>query len=312
MNTTDERLRHAEKLLKEKRIPEAISLYEELIRLHPDEDSLHLALAWAYKDGGRLDDAIAVFEGLLEKELKRKVFTGFAFDELVKIFKEEKQFDRMIGICEKAVAAQPEDVSLLFTLGDAYLLGGDPVKAIEVYEKIIFMEPDASASFLGLGNAHIAAGDYESAEAAYERAIRIDPSDADVYANRLGMAYLRVGEYERAGEAFKKAIRYRGDEPLYHCNRGDVLVMEGWLDEAMDAYEEAAALNPRSRGAYLNRLGNTLLREKRYIQAIQVFKKAIEEEPLNPFYHIHLAQSYEAAGFPEEAAKTHAKAQSLK
>ncbi len=312
MNTRDDKFRLAEKLIKEKRLPEAISLYEELTRLHPDEDSLRLALAWAYKDGGRLDDAIAVFEGLLEKELKRKVFTGFAFDELVKIFKEEKQFERMVRICEQAVAAQPDDVSLLFTLGDAYLLGGYPVKAIEVYEKIIFMEPDASASFLGLGNAHIAAGDYESAEAAYERAIRIDPSDADVYYNRLGTTYLRVDEYARAGEAFRKAIRNRGDEPLYHCNMGDVLVMEGWLDEAMDAYEEASALNPPSRGVYMNRLGNTLLREKRYIQAIQVFKKAVEEEPLNPFYHIHLAQSYEAAGFPEEAAKTNAKAQSLK
>jgi tetratricopeptide (TPR) repeat protein len=312
MNNTDETYRLAERYMKEGRFPEAIDLYETLIDLHPEEDSLRLKLAWAYKDSGRQDDAVTVFEALLEKELKRKVFTGFAFDELVKIFKEEKQYDRMIGICERAVAAQPDDVSLLFTLGDAYLLNGHPEKAIEVFKNIIVMEPDASASHLSLGNAHIATGDYESAEAAYESAVTIDPPDADVYYNRLGMTYLRAGEYARAGAAFEKAIERRGDEPLYHCNRGDVLVMVGRLEEASASYEKAAGLNPESRGAYLNRLGNTLYREKQYLQAIDTFKRAVAAEPRNPFYHLHLARSYEAAGFPEEAARAGEKAQSLK
>jgi len=312
MNTTNEKYRLAEKYMKEGRFPEAIDLYEKLVDLSPEEDSLRLTLAWAYKDSGRLNDAIAVFETLLEKELKKKVFTGFAFDELVKIFKEEKQYDRMVRICERAVSAQPDDVSLLFTLGDAYLLDGLPEKAIEIFKKIIVMEPDASASHLSLGNAHIATGDYESAEAAYEDAITIDPPDADVYYNRLGMTYLRAGEYARAGAAFDKAIGRRGDEPLYHCNRGDVLVMEGKLDDAAAAYEKAAALNPESRGAYLNRLGNTLYREKQYLRAIETFRGAVTAEPLNPFFHLHLARSYEAAGFPEEAARAGEKARSLK
>ncbi len=312
MNTTDEKHRLAERYMKEGRFPEAIDLYQKLIDLNPEEDSLRLTLAWAYKDSGQLNDAIAVFEELLEKELKRKVFTGFAFDELVKIFKEGKQYDRMIRICERAVSAQPDDVSLLFTLGDAYLLNGLPEKAIEVFKKIIVMEPDASASLLSLGNAHIAAGEYDHAEAAYENAVTIDPPDADIYYNRLGMTYLRAGEYSRAGAAFEKAIGYRGDEPLYYCNRGDVLVMEGELDEAVAAYEKAAALNPESRGAYLNRLGNTLFRERKYLQAIDTFKGAVAAEPLNPFYHLHLARSYEAAGFPEEAARAGEKARSLK
>lgn len=312
MDPVDEKYALAGRYIKEGRFSEAIYLYEQLIDLNPDEDSLRLKLAWAYRDGGRRDDAVAVFEALLEKELQRKVFTGFAFDELVKIFKEEKQHDRMIRICERAVDAQPDDVSLLFTLGDAYLLGGLPEKAISIFKKIIVMEPDASASHLSLGNAHIATGDYESAEKAYEDAVTIDPPDADVYYNRLGMTYLRAGEYARAGAAFEKAIEYRADEPLYHCNRGDVLVMEGRLEEAAASYENAAALNPESRGTYLNRLGNTLYREKWYLQAIDTFREAVAVEPLNPFYHLYLARSYEAAGFPEEAARADEKARALR
>ncbi|HRR40361.1 MAG TPA: tetratricopeptide repeat protein [Syntrophales bacterium] len=311
MTMTDEKYRLAEKLMQEKRYDEAVALYEELVRLNPGEDSHRLALAWAYKDSGRLDEAVALFEELLEKELSRKLFTGFAFDDLVKIFREEKQYDRMIQICERAVAAQPDDVSLLFTLGDAYLAGGFPVKAIDAFKKIIMMDPDAS-SFMSLGNAQVAAGDFEGAEEAYEQAGSFDPSSSDVYYNRLGMAYLRAGYFDRAEIAFRKAIDCNATQPIYYCNVGDALAMEGRLDEAEAVYEEAAAINPGSRGVYLNRLGNTLHREKRYLQAIRVFKKAIEEEPKNPFYHMHLARSYEAAGFPEEARRENEKAQSLK
>jgi tetratricopeptide (TPR) repeat protein len=59
-------------------------------------------------------------------------------------------------------------------------------------------------------------------------------------------------------------------------------------------------------------LGNTLYQEKRYLKAIVLFKKAVAMEPENPFYHIHLARSYEAAGFPAEAQKEIEKAESLK
>ena len=298
MSTTDEKYKIAERCMQEKRYSEAIRLYEELVRLHPDEDSHRLALAWAYRDSGRLEAAVSLFEELLEKELSRKLFTGFAFDELVKIFKEEKEYDRMVRICERAVAAQPEDISLLFTLGDAYLMNGLPVKAIEVFKKIILVEPDASASFMGIGKAQVASGDFNGAEEAYAKAVSIDPFSADVYHNRLGMTYLRAGQYVRAQAAFKKAIDYKSDEPIYRCNMGDAMVMEGQLDAAEAAYEAAAALNPESRGAYLNRLGNTLHHEKHYLKAIGIFKKAVAAEPMNPFYHLHLARSYEAAGFP--------------
>jgi tetratricopeptide (TPR) repeat protein len=269
-------------------------------------------LAWAYNDSGRTEDAISLFEELFEKELARKIFTGFAFDELVKIFKQEKTYDRMVGICEKAFAAQPEDTGLLFTLGDAYMMNGMPVKAIEVFKKIILMEPDASSCFMSLGNAQVASGDFTGAEEAYAQASSIDPFCTDVYQNRLGMTYLRAGEYARAKTAFQKAVDYKSDEPVYHCNLGDVLVLEGRLDEAETAYETASALKPEARSVYLNRLGNTLYQEKRYLKAIVLFKKAVAMEPENPFYHIHLARSYEAAGFPAEAQKEIEKAESLK
>lgn len=165
----------ADDLMKVKRYDDAIILYEKLVDMHPGEDSFLLSLAWAYHDTGRLDDAIECFEQLLSVELKREVFTGFAFDELVRLFRENGQYNRLVDVCEKVVAAQQDDIALLSDLGDAYLKAGRASEAVAVFERIVEVEPDASAAYCNLGNALVTTGDFDGAEEAYRKAVEIDP-----------------------------------------------------------------------------------------------------------------------------------------
>lgn len=302
----------ADDLMKVKRYDDAIILYEKLVDMHPGEDSFLLSLAWAYHDSGRLDAAIGCFERLLSIELKREVFTGFAFDELVRIFRENGEYGRLVDICEKVVAAQPDDIALLSDLGDAYLKAGRASEAVGVFEKITDMEPDASAAYCNLGNALVATGDFDGAEEAYRKAVEIDPSDAGSFYNKLANVYFNAGHYRRAEMAFRKCLEFRFDEPMYHCGLGDVLVRLGKIEDAESAYEKAVDLSRASSGAYYNRFGNTLARENYHLQAIEAFKKAITADPENPFYYIHLAESYNISGFPDMAEKTCLKAKSLK
>ena len=102
---------------------------EEIHKEYPEEESVILMLSWAYYDSGNTEQAVKYLNLLLERELKRKVFTGFAFDELVRIYKQEKDFEKLVEICERAIAAQPEDVGLLTELGNAYLQSGEAKKA---------------------------------------------------------------------------------------------------------------------------------------------------------------------------------------
>ncbi|MBE9547460.1 MAG: tetratricopeptide repeat protein [Proteobacteria bacterium] len=291
----------ADKHMKEKRYGEAAVLYERLVEMNPGEDSIVMSLAWAYRESGRIDDAIDCLEGLLKKELERKVFTGFAFDELVKIFKNEGKHDRLIDICERATAAQPEDVGLLGILGDAYLRAGRIDMAVEVFEKITKMEPDSSMFFVNFGDALIAAGDFDGAEKAYDTAVTIDLSEASVFYNRLGGAYFRAGQYERSEKAYGKSLKHSPDNPLYYCNLGNVLVKQGKLEEADGAYENAVRIDPDSAGTFYNRLGNTLVAEGHHFRAIDIFRKAVSADPQNPFYYLRLAESCAAEGLIEEA-----------
>lgn len=301
----------ADHCMQERRYEEAIELYHKLAEVNPENDSIVMSLAWAYRDSGRLSDAVACLEKLLEKELKRKIFTGFAFDELVKIYRNEGNYERLVTICESAVAAQPNDVSLLTTLGNSYLEAANTVRAVEIFEMLIKMGPDTSAFFRSLGNAHVAAGDFEKAENAYNRAISTEPTDAHRFYNELGNVLSHAGQYDRAETALKRSLDCSLDQPLVHCALGDIFIKQGKLDDAKMSYENATKLDPASKGGYYNRLGNTLAGEHNHKMAMEAFEKAVSADPHNPFYCLSLVKSCEIEGLHDKARETYKKAKAL-
>ena len=301
----------ADQRMREGRYDEAISIYHKLAEMNPEDDSIVMSLACAYRDSGKLSDAVLCLERLLEKELKRKIFTGFAFDELVKIYRNEGNYERLVVICEAAVAAQPNDISLLITLGNSYLGAGKTGRAVEVFKMLTEMEPVAPSFFCNLGNAHVAAGDFDSAEGAYNSAILIESSDAHKFYSELGIAFFQAEQYERSETALKKSLDHRPDQPLVHCALGDVFIKRKKPDDARMSYENAAKLDPVSRGGYYKLLGTMLAGEHNHKMAIEVFEKAVSADPHNPFYYLGLVKSCEIEGFHDKARKAYKKANAL-
>ncbi len=301
----------ADRYVSEGRYGEAIDLYLKLAEAHPEDESIVMSLAWAYRDSGKVTDAIRCLEGLLEKELNRATFTGFAFDELVRIYRDEGHHDRLIAICERAAAVQPDDLSIRTSLGDAYLEAGKPAEAAEIFSALIELEPDASALCCRLGDARIETGDYDDAEKAYERAVSIEPSEAHRFYSALANTLFHKGERGRAETALRKSLRHKPDQPLVYCSLGDILVSRERIADAEEAYEEAVRRDPASTGGYYNRLGNTLAGEGHHDRAVEAFKKALAADPKNPFHYLNLVKSCEALGWDEEARATYKQARSL-
>jgi tetratricopeptide (TPR) repeat protein len=301
-----------EECLKAQRFEEATAFYRQLIDLNPGDDSYRMGLAWAYHDSGKTDQAIVCFEQIFEKELRRRIFTGFAFDELVRIFKENKNFDRLVDVCERAAAAQPEDIALLGELGDAYIKAGRPGDAVHIFEKMTAMEPDASAFFCSLGQARIRNHDFTGGEAAYGLAMSIDPDKAGSCFSRMAHVYLDAGQMEKAEEAFRQGLAEHKGETLLLMGLGDVLIQQGKLSEGSAVYEGIAERDQKAAGVYLNRLGHTLARAHYHAEAVGVFKKAIALDAQNPFYYIALSESYQSLGNTEAAAEALQQAEKIK
>ena len=301
----------AEKAAREKCYDEAIAIYRELIERHPEEDSLKMSLAWVFRDSGKTDEAIELLLVIFKKELARDVFTGFAFDELVRLFREKADFAGLTGVCEEAVSVWPHDKSLLFTLGEAYRGAERFSDAARVFEKLAAREPDAPEYFSRLGNVLATAGEFERAEKAYEKAAEIDPVGAPSYYNSLGHVLAEADEYGRAVAAYRKSIKRNGNQPLVFCHLADIYVKEGRVAEAEEAYEEAIRIDPGHKAAYYNRFGNILARTGLNGNAILIFRKAIAEDPNNPFLYVFLAQACLAEGLHEEAREAYLTATTL-
>jgi len=308
---SDELRKTAEEHVRAGRHAEAADLYRKLVERHPGEDSCILALAWACHDDGRIEEAVACFEELFQKELSRKVFTGFAFDELVRIFKRQGRYDRLLDVCERAAAAQPGDFALLGDLAEACLKTGQPGRAASVYGKMLEMEPDMSVVLCGLGNARIGLGDFDGAEAAYEKAAAIDPEEAASCYCHLAEHYRRAGQRDRAVASIRKSLSREPREPAYHLILGDNLIEGGSLEEGWLAYETAISLRPASAGSYYFRLGKTLAGISSHDRAVAAFQRAVAAEPGNPFYLLNLAESYLAMGQEASALEALNRAKAL-
>jgi len=299
-NKTREKIDSAENLLRQGKYHEAIVLCEEIHKEYPEEESVVMMLSWAYYDSGETQKAVKYLNALLEKELKRKVFTGFAFDELVRIYKQNKDFRKLTEICERAVGAQPEDTGLLAELGNACLQSGQAKRACEIYEKLIGIESDNPVFYCYWGEALFAAGLSKESENAYLKAGEIDPDQPDRYYFKIAVLYQQAGNYKEAERLLNKCIEVNSSHPLYYCSLGDTLVGLGQIQNALAAYEMAVQCDKSGAGAYYNRLGNSLMRSKNFSQAVEAFKSAITYDPVRPYY-LNLASAYKKMGFADKA-----------
>ena len=281
-NNPGQELDFADELLRQGKLDEAIDCLEAFQKKHPEEDPVWLRLAWAYWDRGDKERAIACWETLLDRELQRQVFTGFAYDELVRIYKQEGDIEKLIATCEKAVLVQPEDVGLLEELGKAYLLSGQSDKACGVFEKLTSMEADHPAFFCRLGEALLAAGRMDAGEEAYRQAGRLDPDEADRYLFQAAGLLIDRGHLTAARRLLTECLDLAPANSLYSCCLGDIFVALNETAEAFAQYEKACQANRPHSAAYWNRLGNSLMKAGRFAEAAGAFEKALAFDASTP------------------------------
>jgi len=284
------KLDRADDLLKQGKYVEAIALLENIHEIYPQEESVMLRLAWASWDNGNKERSIEYWEILLDRELQRKIFTGFAYDELVRIYKQEGQIEKLVALCEKAASVQPQDVGLLEELGKAHLLAGQSEKACDTFKKLTAIEADNPAFCCRLGEALMAAGKNEACEEAYQQAGLIDPDDADRYLFQAAGLYLRGGHFDAAKRLLIRCLEIAPSNGLYYCSLGDILVALKQPQDALTQYEKACQCNRPHTAAYFNRLGNSLMKAELFTDAAKAFEAALSFDA-----SIHCRQNLEAA-----------------
>lgn len=151
-------------------------------------------------------------------------------------------------------------------------------------------------------------GRYHEAIIHYNLAIRKHPRFPAAFNNR-GIAYLKLREYDNAIRSFKKALEI---DPHYkaakenlekarntkkslfksYMTKGNKAMDDKKFQEALEFYEKAVAINPKSTNAWANR-GMALMALTDYEDAILCFTRALQQDPNNQIAERYMKRAKE-------------------
>ncbi len=187
------------------RLPEAMSHYEQALRIKPDIAEARYNLGIALAQVGRLPEAMSQYE--------------------------------------QALRLRPDYADVHCNLGNAFLQEGKLGDAIGHYEQALRIKPDFAEAHNDLGIALAQVGRLPEAMSHYEQALRLRPNYADAHFN-LGIALGRSGRTEDAIAHFEQALRIKPDYAKAHHALGLALEQVGKVQEAIGHFEQALRVVP--------------------------------------------------------------------
>jgi tetratricopeptide (TPR) repeat protein len=141
------------------------------------------------------------------------------WQQVVLIDAELNQTDSLLVHTDRALELFPNQSSLWFYNGVAYLLKKQPqkgTKALEHGRKLVANNPESLAQFdAQLGDAYHELREYEKSDAAYEAALVSDPDNVQVLNNYSYYLSLRGEKLEKAKQMSGKVIRQFPDNDTY-------------------------------------------------------------------------------------------------
>jgi len=228
-------LREGRALQEQGDIDGALQRYREALKRQEDYAATHLALASAYLQLEREEEALTE----LERAAELAPDNSFVQAQLGRLYLKREDLAKSVAALEKARELDPEDSQIRYWLGAAYYFRSyaDVSSAVTELEKATELDPEDAESQTRLAMAYMHrddTGDRDRALRALEKALELDPQQAEPY-YYLGQLYLQAGRREEAIAAWREYVAKGEDQEA-------VARVRTWLQ----ALEEGETVNPSS------------------------------------------------------------------
>ncbi len=187
----------------------------------------------------------------------------------------KKDFALTTRLHDKAIPA-----SSLQHFAKECMLGKDFTSALAYIDEAIKREPTESSYHIGRANILYHLQDFHEALNALNNASELPHNPAAIALNR-GAIYNAMGEPEKALPYYDEALKHAPELANAHYNKGNALRKLDKFEEAIDSFKRAHTLQPREP-VFLNNLALTYQDSNQLEQAINTYQKALA---LNPNYH---------------------------
>lgn len=248
-------------LLEQKKFPEAITIYQEVLRMPGAGPEDYDALVSAYQIAGQYDRA----KKLALERVKRYPQDPFSYYRLGLFYGFLKKYDQAVIQFDKGLQIAPHNLSLLQALTLAYQRQGELKQAIETNKKLVHLDPENIAHQFS-----------------------------------LAFLYKKSGDPKTAITIYREILAQHADEIAAMNNLAQLLVDAGNLPEAQQLAEKAAALAPEN-GHVLDTLGWIWHKNHDTQKALSLLGKAASLLPDNPDVLYHFAVVLNQQGQKPEA-----------
>lgn len=155
----------------------------------------------------KVDEAIAVFDKIIEIILKRKPKKEYAvvYYKRGRCYERKKNYSQAFSDYTEALKFDPSYLLSFYGRGEIYLNNGDFNHAIEEYIKVIQIDQKQPHAYNDLAIAHYKRGDYNETISYINKAVEQDPDMVNAYYNRA-LAHLGQKDYFLAMQDFGKEL----------------------------------------------------------------------------------------------------------
>jgi tetratricopeptide (TPR) repeat protein len=240
----------------------AIEAYKKAYALDPKSQVIGERLAEMYWKAQRIHDAVAEAQGILKRD------------------PDNVQSRRLLGRI------------YLRSLGDVSAGNGQPEtvnRAIEQYREINRLDPSDTESALWLARLYRLKNEHDKAEQVLKSILKNDPENEPAV-EQLTQLLMDQGKSSEA-VTLLEGITAHSPSPVLLDLLGDAHTQTHELAKAEEAYRKAAEIDP-SELSHQRGLGQTLLAEEKYAEALKVYQKLSDVTPDDSDVYLRIAQIY--------------------
>lgn len=255
----------------------------------------------------------AAEEADLRQELMQHPDSAELLYKLALVLREENKPKESLETYTRAAQLLKPDADQLRSVGLDYVLLNDYEDAVRWLQTAVATDPDNVDVLYSLGRCLYTQGRYAEAEEQYLRVLQRQPWNVKAEEN-LGLAYDASNEPEKAEAALAKAASWaavgKSDEWPF-LNFGSFLLDHDKPFRAVAFLDRAISIAPASAIGH-EKLGRALEEMGRPLQGVKELEIAAGLDPKNPNIHFELGHAYHQVGELEKAKAEFATSHALR
>jgi tetratricopeptide (TPR) repeat protein len=227
-----------------KQYTEAIDVYSNLVKGHPNNTELYVLLSESYRADGDLPKAIEALNQLEQIMGMNEKISLQKFQLYTLLKQEDKAFDEI----KKYIQKYPTEIKYQILLGNLYMEAGRTNDAFITYSKAKAYDPEDPYLIISMAEYYEATDNKAAAENELHTALISPKMDVETKLAILGQYVTTLQENKKdtkvATPLFDTLMLQHPQEPELNLMYGNLMMIQGNKDDARFQYQIYAEANP--------------------------------------------------------------------